>query len=382
MIWRMENNRPAPTIAVNTALAAATEFGVPTGILLGTVECETDFRLGLVSSAGAVGPCQFLPKYQEDYFRYAGFSFDLTGWESIRGMAAVYVFYAELGAKRYGFTGDDRWRYALLCHRYGQGSVQAKELDTTTDRIRDVEAGMKRNGLWYDDIPTQPRPSAVADKVMESAQAAANASRPTKNPKAVARAAMEWAWDKIGCPYSQARRGQEGVFDCSSLVARAYSAQGVSWELVGSKIPTSNQEVYSDQFELLWPDAYDKIGKSMGSASVLRKATQAGDLQFLCTDSGTSRSNRITHVTMVVDGDTIVHARSTKYGVCENGLTLYAGKACALLRYNPDAPLRRGMKGLRVKELQERLNRRGAGLTVDGNYGPATEKAAKQYGEG
>ena len=165
-------------------------------------------------------------------------------------------------------------------------------------------------------------------------------------------------------------------------MARAYSAQGVDWSLVGSKIPTSNQEVYSDQFELLWPESYDRIGKSMGSASVLRKGTQAGDLQFLCTDSGTSRSNRITHVTMVVDRNTIVHARSTKYGVCENDLTLYAGKACALLRYNPDAPLRRGMKGLRVKALQERLNRRGAGLTVDGNFGPATEKAVDQYGEG
>ena len=382
MIWKMEGGRLAPPVAVRTAQEAATEFSVPTGILLGTVECETDFRLGLVSSAGAVGPCQFLPKYQEDYFRYVGFTFELTGWESIRGMAAVYVFYAELGAKRYGFQGDDRWRYALLCHRYGQGSVQATKLDTTTDRIRDVEAGMKRNGLWYDDVPTQPKPSAVADKIMESAQAAAAASRPTKNPKAVARAAMQWARDKIGCPYSQPKRAQEGIFDCSSLVARAYSAQGISWELVGSEIPTSNQEVYSDQFELLWPDAYDQIGKSLGGASVLRQAAQAGDLQFLCTDKSTSRSNKITHVTMVVDGDTIVHARSTKYGVREDDLTLYAGKACAVLRYNPNAPLRRGMKGLRVKELQERLNRRGAGLTVDGNFGPATEKAVEQYGEG
>ena len=381
MIWKMENNRPAPTIAVNTALSAATEFSVPTGILLGTVECETDFRLGLVSSVGAVGPCQFLPKYQEDYFRYAGFTFDLYGWESIRGMAAVYVFYAELGAKRYGFAGDDRWRYALLCHRYGQGSVQATKLDTTTDRIRDVEAGMKRNGLWYDDVPTQPRHSAVADKVMESAQAAAAVSRPGKGAQAVARAAMQWARDKIGCPYSQAKRGQEGVFDCSSLVARAYAAQGVSWSLVGSEIPTSNQEVYSDQFELLWPDAYDKIGKTMGNASVLRKATQAGDLQFLCTDKSTSRSNRITHVTMVVDSDTIVHARGTSYGVREDSLMLYQGKVCAVCRYAPETPLRRGMKGLRVKALQERLNKKGAKLEVDGIYGSATEKAVDKYGE-
>ena len=167
------------------------------------------------------------------------------------------------------------------------------------------------------------------------------------------KAAAKWALSKVGCRYSQAERTKKDVFDCSSLVARAYSAQGVSWDLVGSEVPNSTQEVYSDQFLLLWPEDYDDIGKTLGGKDVLKKAAQPGDLQFLCTDSDTTRSNRITHVAMVAGKDEIVHARSTKYGVCTNDLDLYAGKVCAVARFDPSAPLRRGMRGLRVKALQE-----------------------------
>ena len=80
-----------------------------------------------------------------------------------------------------------------------------------------------------------------------------------------------------------------------------------------------------------------------------------------------------------MDGEEIVHARSTRYGVRTDPLTLYRGKACALLRYNPEAPLRLGMRGLRVQALQKALNARGAKLDVDGIYGrrrpsPATAR--------
>ena len=366
MIWKKRNGRAAPAEAVETAARAAAEFAVPVGILLGTVECESDFRLDAVSSAGAVGPCQFLPKYAEDYYRYAGFRFDLESWESVAGMAAVYAYYAKLGQERFGYTGEDGWRYALLSHRYGQNSRQAKTLDTSTDRIRDVEGMMRANGLWYE----------------EDDEAEKEEEKTMLDAEKIAKAAAKWALSKVGCRYSQAERTKKDVFDCSSLVARAYSAQGVSWDLVGSEVPNSTQEVYSDQFLLLWPEDYDDIGKTLGGASVLERATQAGDLQFLCTDADTTRSNRITHVTIVVDGEEIVHARSTKYGVRTDPLTLYAGKVCAVARFDPSAPLRRGMRGLRVKALQELLNEQGAKLETDGIFGPATEKAADKYGVG
>ena len=99
------------------------------------------------------------------------------------------------------------------------------------------------------------------------------------NSKDIAAKAAAWAIDKVGCQYSQPKRTEEGIFDCSSLVARAYSAQGKHWKYGGS-VPRSNQEVYDDDFELLWPESYDAIGKKMGGSSVIALAKQVGDLQF------------------------------------------------------------------------------------------------------
>lgn len=359
MQWKQADGRPAPVEAVAVAQAASVEFGVPVGILLGTVERESNFRLGLESSAGAVGPCQFKQRYQADYYRYAGFSFELTGWESIRGLAAVYAYYAKLGEKRHGFSGDDRWRFALIAHRHGQNSTQARTLDTT-GRVSDVEACMERNGIWYSDVAREDNHFDAAD---------------------VAEKAASWAKSKVGCKYSQPQRDKPDIFDCSSLVARAYTAQGMDWACVGKTIPLSSEEVYSDQFELLWPADYAKIGKTFGGESVIAKAKQPGDLQFLCTNRKTGRANRITHVTMVASATTIVHARGTSYGVRLDDIALYAGKVCALCRYNPNAPLRQGMRGLRVKALQEKLNRRGANLDMDGIYGSKTAAAVRKYGE-
>lgn len=190
--------------------------------------------------------------------------------------------------------------------------------------------------------------------------------------------AAAWALSKVGCPYSQEKRNQDGIFDCSSLVARAYAAQGKRWRYGGS-VPRSNQEVYDDDFELIWPERYSEIGKSLGGADVLGRANQPGDLQFLCTDSGTSRSNRITHVAMVVDAKRIVHARGKAYGVCTNRLTQYAGKVCAVARFNPEGTLRAGMKGWRTLTLQQKLNALGASLETDGEYGSTTAGAVKAF---
>lgn len=194
----------------------------------------------------------------------------------------------------------------------------------------------------------------------------------------IAAGAAAWALSKVGCPYSQEKRNQDGVFDCSSLVARAYAAQGKRWRYGGS-VPRSNQEVYDDDFELLWPKEYSEIGKKFGGADVLERANQPGDLQFLCTDSGTSRSNRITHVAMVADAKNIVHARGKAYGVCTNRLAHYAGKVCAIARFNPEGALRVGMKGWRTLALQQKLNALGASLETDGEYGSTTAGAVKAF---
>lgn len=194
----------------------------------------------------------------------------------------------------------------------------------------------------------------------------------------IAADAAAWALSKVGCPYSQEKRNQDGVFDCSSLVARAYAAQGKRWRYGGS-VPRSNQEVYDDDFELLWPEKYSEVGKKFGGADVLERANQPGDLQFLCTDSGTSRLNRITHVAMVADAKNIVHARGKAYGVCVNRISHYAGKVCAVARFNPEGTLRAGMKGWRTLALQQKLNALGASLETDGEYGNVTTGAVKAF---
>lgn len=192
-----------------------------------------------------------------------------------------------------------------------------------------------------------------------------------------ANSARDWAVSKIGCKYSQAKRTQEGIFDCSSLIARAYSAQGKAWKY-GGRVPVSCNEVYDDDFELIWPASYDLIGKKFGGSSVIVKAKQPGDIQFLNTMS-TGRTNKITHVTMVASASKIVHARSTAYGVRKDSITLYAGKVCALVRYNPGCDLVFGHKGYRTAAMQKALNKNGADLIADGEFGEETLAALKTF---
>lgn len=192
------------------------------------------------------------------------------------------------------------------------------------------------------------------------------------------KAARDWAVSKIGCKYSQAKRTQERIFDCSSLVARAYSAQGKAWKY-GGKVPLSCNEVYDDDFELLWPESYAAIGKKFGGSSVIAKANQPGDLQFLNTMK-TSRANRITHVTMVASASKIVHARGTAYGVRQDSLMHYAGKVCALARYNPACDLVVGHRGYRTAAMQKALNAKGgADLSGDGEFGLKTQAAVRAF---
>ena len=195
--------------------------------------------------------------------------------------------------------------------------------------------------------------------------------------------AAQWALTKVGYKYSQPKRLQEDYFDCSSLVARAYKAVGAPFTCKGAPVPLSNQEVYDDQFELVWPATYAQIGKKLGGREVALMAREPGSLQFLRT-SNSSRANRITHIAMVADKDRIVHARGTAYGVRTDPITLYGDKniICAVTRYNPNCELRLGHKGDRVRKLQRELNAKGANLTVDGDYGATTAAAVKKYGGG
>lgn len=151
--WRQEHGGYIDDNLCTLFAIAAEAHGFPAGGLLATCECETNFAIGKVSSAGAVGPMQFLPKYKAEYTRYAGQAFDLYSWDAVLGASAVFATYARWGAERHGLQGADCYRYAVSCHRYGQNSKTS--LDMNNKRVTDIERKMRLNGMWWDKEDTQ-----------------------------------------------------------------------------------------------------------------------------------------------------------------------------------------------------------------------------------
>lgn len=189
----------------------------------------------------------------------------------------------------------------------------------------------------------------------------------------------------VGLKYSQAKRLQANYRDCSSLVARAYTAAGYVWGCHGKPVPRSLEEVYEDGFELIWPTDYSKIGKSLPTSSVTRKGIglRRGDLVYAATKGKSSgRANKIEHVMMMTSGTRIVHARGSAYGVREDNISLYDKCLCAVTRFNPSCDLVKGHIGNRVRALQRALNTvHNAGLDVDGEFGSKTRLTIETYQE-
>jgi peptidoglycan hydrolase-like protein with peptidoglycan-binding domain len=60
-------------------------------------------------------------------------------------------------------------------------------------------------------------------------------------------------------------------------------------------------------------------------------------------------------------------------------VSLYDSKICAVTRFNPLCDLVKGHIGSRVKALQEALNRNGANITADRDFGSKTLAAVQAY---
>ena len=78
---------------------------------------------------------------------------------------------------------------------------------------------------------------------------------------------IEYAKAALGCRYSQDERMKEGVYDCSSLVYRAYKAAGYKMSTT-----TSTYEVEDKGFDLLYPASRAVLGKRFTSVAEQRKA--------------------------------------------------------------------------------------------------------------
>lgn len=114
--------------------------------------------------------------------------------------------------------------------------------------------------------------------------------------------ALYYALDKVGCEYNQDRRMNPGVYDCSSLVFRAYKSAGLL-------LPCDNANWAPVAANLCY--SLENQGKSVDSL-------YPGDLLFYGPHNN-GRWRGIYHVTMYVgkiDGvDMVAEAYGTNYGV-------------------------------------------------------------------
>lgn len=151
---------------------------------------------------------------------------------------------------------------------------------------------------------------------------------------AIAQKALAYAISKLGCAYSMDKRMNTNpdIFDCSSLIYRAYKAAGYTIT-AGS---TSYREVDDAEFDRIWPAASKTLGQQYTSVAALKKngyKPQPGDLIFIHTALGDKRENRIGHVVMVENDTKIIHARGSKYGVVRTSIDLYDDEVVAVTRY-------------------------------------------------
>ncbi len=111
------------------------------------------------------------------------------------------------------------------------------------------------------------------------------------------KAIVEEAINCIGSSYSQTYRNSEGVYDCSSLVARVYSSAGYP---IADYSPTASEEC--------------RIMENWGTTVTDTSALQPGDVMFFSYSSN-GRYKNITHTAIYVGNGMQIDARGSAYGV-------------------------------------------------------------------
>lgn len=206
---------------------------------------------------------------------------------------------------------------------------------------------------------------------------------------------LDYAALFIGTNYSQPQRYQiwpRGKMDCSSYVAALYAAAGFPLlSSAGAELWTSCYEVNASGFDLVYPDARNKIGKNLPSPAGLLASgiCREGDIVFWGLKENTTRSNKITHVGLIDRGaQNIIHISNNQNKCCREPLSKYDRCVCAIIRLRDDVrPMMMPLilsdaderpSEIAVKALQVALNVEiGAQLVIDGCYGKATINAVK-----
>jgi hypothetical protein len=168
----------------------------------------------------------------------------------------------------------------------------------------------------------------------------------------VALKALHFAFRQKGKPYQWGGTGPKS-YDCSGLVMTSYLRAGITMPRVAA-----------DQY-------------AAGPTVPLDEAQQ-GDLLFYAND--VTDPSTIHHVVIYAGGGNIIDAPYTGAFVGTRPLWTDELLPVAVRPVkNLTLPLRPGASGWAVAQLQQELDRHGAGLPVDGGYGPSTLAAVKEW---
>lgn len=130
-------------------------------------------------------------------------------------------------------------------------------------------------------------------------------------------ALLEYLVSAVGCKYSQDNRWGTGMYDCSSLVVRAYRSIGISITGTGTtglagdwNGGTNTGSIYG------WGVANNKISNTLKVGSIL-----------VYNDGGTANHAGISHVGIYIGDGKMIDARGKAYGVVQRDMrksNLYA----------------------------------------------------------
>lgn len=115
-------------------------------------------------------------------------------------------------------------------------------------------------------------------------------------PSEIGTQVAELALTKVGCEYSQSRRWEEGVYDCSSLVYRCYQQYGIT---LGASTAAGEAKWLTDK--KCYFTSSDKL--------------QAGDLIFYSSNRDNGRYRNISHVAIYIGNGQQVEAQDPSRGV-------------------------------------------------------------------
>jgi len=158
----------------------------------------------------------------------------------------------------------------------------------------------------------------------------------------IVKRALEHGEKLLGMKYSRTYRYKyypAGSGDCSSFAYACYSAAGFPLLQDGIERITSCYEVYADGFDLKFPAKESDIGDSGKWAPKGFYKTfnwKPGDLIFYCFDKNSKRANKITHVAMCYDKNTILHTANTRENVCKKPMSYGDGSIVAVARIKND----------------------------------------------